>query len=80
MTERTRARRTRRAVKSLIAHLRRLADDRLTPQERWLVLAFLGIVVLGSVVKYSRSLPVADTSPRPGPERTAPPAIDDDDP
>jgi len=42
--------------------MKRIADfcaDRLTVQERWLVLAFLGIVVLGSLVKYSRTRPVA---------------------
>lgn len=43
--------------------------DRLTLQERWLVVAFLGISVLGSLVKYARarpeSLPLSPVPPRP---------------
>gem|GEM_PF-6992918 len=60
--------------------LRRLADwctDRLTVQERWLVLAFLGIVVLGSVVKYSRARPERVPVSPVAPGFSPPPAPDD---
>jgi hypothetical protein len=39
--------------------------DRLTLQERWLVLAFLGISILGSLVKYARTRPESPPSSPP---------------
>lgn len=57
-------------MRAFIQKLIAICSDRLTVPERWLVLAFLGIVVLGSLVKYSRARPV----PEPVPPRTTGPA------
>jgi hypothetical protein len=49
-------------MRAFIQKLIAICSDRLTVHERWLVLAFLGIVVLGSLVKYSRARPVPETA------------------
>lgn len=51
--------------------------DRLTVQERWLVLGLVGLVVLGSFVKYSRARPKMDPSSPPSLTRSMSPSTED---
>lgn len=44
-------------MRAFLQHCATFCADRLTLQERWLVVAFVGIVVLGSFVKYARARP-----------------------
>jgi len=44
-------------MRALLEKCAAFCADRLTVQERWLLLAFLGLVVLGSFVKYARARP-----------------------
>jgi hypothetical protein len=64
-------------MRSLLEKWTAFCADRLTVQERWMVLAFLGIVVLGSFVKYSRARPELDPSSAPLPTRSTQPSTDD---
>jgi len=64
-------------MRALLENLAAFAADRLTVQERWLLVGFAAIVVLGSFVKYSRARPQLDPSSRPPPMSAAQPATDD---
>jgi len=64
-------------MRLLVESIRLFCADRLTVGERWLLVAFLGIVVLGSMVKYSRARPESDPlSNPPHPASTHHPADD----
>ena len=58
-------------MRTLIQHCAAFCADRLTLQERWLVVGFVGITVLGAFVKYARARP----DPRPSSPPTAMPSL-----
>lgn len=64
-------------MRAIFENLATACADRLTVQERWLVLGFVGLVVLGSFVKYSRAQPKMDPSSVPSLTPSMPPSTDD---
>jgi hypothetical protein len=64
-------------MRALVQKCAFFCADRLTLQERWLVLAFLGLMVLGSLVKYARARPESHPSSSQSPMPSLTPSTDD---